>query len=79
MSACAYVDMNIIYTEQGVTLTPDYDHSEKTDPCQEQHKYVTWAHNNELALTFCKAEWYCSGLWSVLGVGICPGDVCMTQ
>lgn len=62
VSACAYVDMNIIYTEQGVTLTPDYDHSEKTDPCQEQHKYVTWAHNNELALTFCKAEWYCSGL-----------------
>lgn len=35
VSAYGYVDMNIIYTERGVTLTPDYNHSEKIDPCQE--------------------------------------------
>lgn len=34
VSACGYVDMNIIYTERGVTLTPNYNHSENIDPAK---------------------------------------------
>ncbi len=35
VSVCGYVDMDIIYTERGVTLAPDYNHRENIDPCQE--------------------------------------------
>lgn len=43
------VKVNIIYT--WVTPTKYYNHRRVIDPCQEKHKYVTQAPNNELGVT----------------------------